>query len=150
MGSHIIQKMYYPNNSPALWFEGVLRYRYASDQIESIDIIQDNSKQTLLVKQTSPIHIKWPHAKERFALAIKLKNGESVTLAQESGDWAMVKFLMMNDIKSPNERSKIIKIKHYNHHVELEFESQNTMTPLSANMQSFFQVPENIFQDKSS
>ena len=144
MGSTIIQKMYYPNNTPTLWFEGVLRYRHTHSEIQAVEIIQDNARQTIKINQTSPIHIKWPHAKDSFALAVVLKGGQRVQLVEEMGQWSMIKFLMKHSKPSSNPKVRIVRIDHPAYPVELEFETQSNMHPLSAAVQSFFQVPDHI------
>jgi type VI protein secretion system component VasK len=144
MGTTIIQKMFYPNNTPTLWFEGVLRYRHASDQVQAIEITQDHARQQIKPGQTSPVHVKWPHAKERFGLAIVLKSGQRVQLVEEEGEWGMIKFLMKHSHANNNKKSRIINVKHTAYPVELEFETQASMHPLSASLNSFFQVPEDI------
>lgn len=149
MGMAIIQKMFYPNNTPTLWFEGVLRYRHANAQVQAIEITQDHARQQIKPGQTSPVHIKWPHAKERFGLAIVLKGGQRVQLVEEEGEWGMIKFLMKHSPDSNNKKSRIINIKHSAYPVELEFETQANMHPLSASLNSFFQVPKEITATKN-
>ena len=78
---------------PNLWFEGILRYRYTSPQIAHIEIEQDHQTQIINTQQTTPIHIKWPHAQDTFALSVHLKNGQKIKMAQENGPWGMIKFL---------------------------------------------------------
>ncbi|HAV93710.1 MAG TPA: hypothetical protein DCW33_02445, partial [Proteobacteria bacterium] len=111
---------------------------------QAVEIIQDNARQTIKINQTSPIHIKWPHAKDSFALGIVLKGGQRVQLVEEMGQWSMIKFLMKHSKSSSNPKVRIVRIDHPAYPVELEFETQANMHPLSAAVQSFFQVPEHI------
>lgn len=147
MATNIVQKMYYPNQATELWFEGILRYRHASKGIKRIHIVQDQSQQTLNPQQTTPIHIKWPHAQDKFALSVTLENGENVVLAQENGPWSMLRFLDKFTNGSTSKKHRILKFSHYDHAVELEFESQNSVTPLSATLESFLQVPTALYHD---
>ena len=145
MAANIVQKMYYPNQSQEPWFEGILRYRHASKNIKRIHIIQDHSQQTINPQQTAPIHIKWPHAQDKFAVSVLLNNGETVVLAQENGPWSMINFLDKATKGSTSKKNRILKFSHYENTVELEFESQNNVTPLSATLDSFFQLPTAIY-----
>ncbi|GEM_PF-6575363 len=145
MGANIMQKMFYPNNSPALWFEGVLRYRHGKENIQSVEIVQDGNKQVIQTKQTKPIHIKWPHANEYFEIAVNLTSGERSVLLKEQGAWSMVRLLNRTSNDDQSRRSHLLNLRNLDLSLDLEFESQNIVTPLSSKMQNFFQVPDKIY-----
>ncbi|MEC8882607.1 MAG: type VI secretion protein IcmF/TssM N-terminal domain-containing protein [Pseudomonadota bacterium] len=147
MGSTIIQKMFYPNNTPSLWFEGVLRYRHTNDKVKSIQIIQDSNTQTLNTTQASPIHIKWPYANEAFTISMTLENGQNVKLTTETGPWSMIKFLKKSSQKNNRAKKHILKLEHYQHHLELEFDSQNAINPLSVDINRILTPPETLAQN---
>ena len=150
MGSTIIQKMFYPSNNPTLWFEGVLRYRHSNDKVKSIQIIQDSNTQTLNTIQASPIHIKWPFANETFTISMTLENGQSVQLTTETGPWSMIKFLKKSSQKNNRTKKHILKLENYQHHLELEFDSQNAINPLSVDINRILTPPENLINNQNN
>ena len=85
------------------------------------------------------------HAQDKFAVSVLLNNGETVVLAQENGPWSMINFLDKATKGSTSKKNRILKFSHYENTVELEFESQNNVTPLSATLDSFFQLPTAIY-----